>query len=46
MAAVGKDVKKFKVGDRAGVGTYVDGCKNCEQCNAGEEQFCAEVRSS
>jgi uncharacterized zinc-type alcohol dehydrogenase-like protein len=37
---VGKDVKKFKVGDIAGVGCMVDSDRTCPNCQAGEEQFC------
>ncbi len=37
---VGKKVKKFKVGDAAGVGCFVDSCGKCENCKANEEQFC------
>src|ERR1035437_3465859 len=37
---VGKEVKKFKVGDIAGVGCMVDSDRTCENCKAGEEQFC------
>lgn len=40
VAAVGKDVTKFKVGDRAGVGCMVDSCMECASCKAGEEQHC------
>lgn len=37
---VGADVTKFSVGDRVGVGCFVDSCGECEQCRAGDEQFC------
>lgn len=40
VATVGKNVTKFKVGDRAGVGCMVDSCTNCESCNHDEEQHC------
>lgn len=37
---VGSEVTKFAVGDRVGVGCFVDSCASCEQCDAGLEQFC------
>jgi uncharacterized zinc-type alcohol dehydrogenase-like protein len=40
VTAVGAHVKKFKVGDVAGVGCMVDSCRSCEWCQAGDEQFC------
>ena len=40
VTAVGKKVKRFKVGDFAGVGCFVDSCGKCSNCKAHEEQFC------
>lgn len=40
VSKVGKKVKKFKVGDYAGVGCYIDSCAKCTNCRNGEEQFC------
>lgn len=43
VAAVGKKVTKFKVGDRAGVGCMVDGCEGCPDCEGEEEQYCPDT---
>lgn len=40
VTAVGSDVTKFAVGDRVGVGCFVDSCGECEYCLSGEEQYC------
>ncbi|MZQ81187.1 alcohol dehydrogenase catalytic domain-containing protein [Paenibacillus sp. 5J-6] len=40
VTAVGEKVTKFAVGDRVGVGCYVDSCGECEYCLRGEEQHC------
>src|ERR1700758_564136 len=40
VTKVGKDVKKFKVGDLSGVGCLVDSDRTCPSCQANEEQFC------
>ena len=41
-AAVGDKVRKFEVGSRVGVGTFVDSCRRCGPCMAGEEQYCED----
>ncbi len=40
VSAVGSDVTKHRVGDRVGVGCMVNSCGECEQCVAGQEQYC------
>jgi uncharacterized zinc-type alcohol dehydrogenase-like protein len=40
VAAVGAEVAKFKEGDTAGVGCFVDSCRVCANCEEGEEQHC------
>jgi uncharacterized zinc-type alcohol dehydrogenase-like protein len=40
VTRVGKDVKKFKVGDLAAVGCLVDSCRTCDNCSRGLEQYC------
>lgn len=41
VSEVGAEVAGFAVGDRVGVGCFVDSCRECENCRAGEEQYCA-----
>lgn len=41
VIAVGKKVKKFKLGEPVGVGCFVDSCGKCASCKANEEQFCS-----
>ena len=40
VARIGAAVRKFKVGDRAGVGCFVDSCRTCGSCREGLEQYC------
>lgn len=40
VAEVGADVAKYSVGDRVGVGCMVNSCRECDNCRAGEEQYC------
>jgi len=40
VTKVGASVAKFKVGDLAGVGCFVDSCRVCPSCKEGVEQYC------
>src|SRR5580692_3299930 len=40
VTAVGSKVKKFRIGDRVGVGCFVDTCGVCPECKKGLEQYC------
>ena len=37
---VGKDVTKFKTGDRAGITPLLEACKKCQYCKEGKEYLC------
>jgi alcohol dehydrogenase (NADP+) len=39
---IGSGVTRYAVGDRVGVGCMVDSCRKCENCRAGEEQYCVK----
>src|SRR5215472_17277100 len=40
IVKIGSQVKKFAVGGLAGVGCFVDSCRVCPNCLAGNEQYC------
>ncbi|OEL38139.1 putative cinnamyl alcohol dehydrogenase 5 [Dichanthelium oligosanthes] len=40
---VGKNVTKFKAGDRVGVGCMVNSCQSCDSCNDGFENNCTGI---
>jgi len=40
VTKTGQHVKKFKTGDLAGIGCFVDSCRECPNCLAGDEQYC------
>ncbi len=40
VSAIGKDVKRFKVGDTAGVGVIIGSCRHCPACKEDLEQYC------
>lgn len=39
---VGSKVTKYKVGDRVGVGCFVDTCRTCSSCKAEMDNYCLE----
>jgi alcohol dehydrogenase (NADP+) len=43
VVTVGSQVKKFKIGDTAGVGCMVDSCGTCANCEENLEQFCPDT---
>ena len=41
ISQLGSKVTKYKIGDRVGVGCFVDSCRTCSPCKNGLEQYCA-----
>jgi alcohol dehydrogenase (NADP+) len=41
VTAIGPKVAKYKVGDKVGVGCFVDSCRTCAECKRGLEQYCS-----
>jgi alcohol dehydrogenase (NADP+) len=39
---VGAKVTRYEIGDRVGVGCFVDSCRKCGPCLKGLEQYCVE----
>ena len=42
VTGVGANVSRFAVGQRVGVGVYVDSCRKCDNCLAGMSNYCRE----
>lgn len=42
VVEIGSHVTKFKIGQTAGVGVFVDSCRQCSSCEVGQEQYCDE----
>lgn len=42
VRAVGSKVKKYKVGDKVGVGCMVDSCRTCAHCEQQLENYCLQ----
>ena len=40
VVEIGKNVTKFKVGDRAGITPLLEACKDCQYCKEGKEYLC------
>ncbi len=40
VGRLGPEVTRFRPGDLAGVGCFVDSCRRCATCRRGMEQFC------
>ncbi len=40
IVEIGKNVTKFKVGDRAGITPLLEACKTCQYCKEGKEYLC------
>ena len=46
VSKVGSDVTTFKVGDRVGVGCFVDSCSECAQCKVGDQNYCSKQQQT
>ena len=42
VVETGSGVTRHALGDRVGVGCFVDSCRTCEYCKQGLEQYCVE----
>lgn len=42
ISRIGAEVKNFKIGDLAGIGCFVDSCRECASCREGLEHYCEE----
>jgi uncharacterized zinc-type alcohol dehydrogenase-like protein len=40
VVKTGKDVRKFKTGQRVGVGCFVNSCRTCGSCKSDNENYC------
>ena len=43
VVEIGKDVTKFKVGDKAGISPLLESCMKCQYCLEGKEQLCESM---
>lgn len=40
VTSIGSSVTKFSVGDKIGVGVFIDSCRTCTSCVQGLQQYC------
>lgn len=40
VTEIGSEVTRYQIGDRVGVGCFVDSCRECDNCEAGLQQYC------
>ncbi|TWG07601.1 NAD(P)-dependent alcohol dehydrogenase [Saccharopolyspora dendranthemae] len=43
VTEVGAEVTRFRVGDRVGIGNFVDSCRECDLCHKGLEHYCRKL---
>lgn len=46
VVAAGSEVRRVRVGDRVGIGWFVESCMHCAQCLAGHHHLCAASRET
>ncbi len=46
VAALGPDARRFRIGDRVGVGWIHSACGACDACRAGNENLCERFRAT
>jgi propanol-preferring alcohol dehydrogenase len=44
IVEIGKNVTKFKVGDRAGISPLLESCMKCQYCKEGNEHLCESMQ--
>jgi len=44
IVEIGKNVTKFKVGDRAGISPLLESCMKCQYCKEGNEHLCESIQ--
>jgi len=45
VSGLGSATSRYQVGDQVAVGCFVDSCRSCSHCSAGNEQYCGNGRT-